>query len=36
VAWLASRGANVVRVHDVDEMVRVVRMIDAIRAAPER
>ena len=31
VAWLAGRGAHVVRVHDVKEMVRVVRVIDAIR-----
>jgi dihydropteroate synthase len=33
VAWLASRGAHVVRVHDVREMVRVVRVVDAIRGA---
>jgi dihydropteroate synthase len=33
VAWLASRGALVVRVHDVRETVRVVRVVDAIRAA---
>ncbi len=31
VAWMAARGAHVVRVHDVKEMVRVVRVIDAIR-----
>ena len=31
VAWLAANGADVVRVHDVREMVRVVRMVDAIR-----
>lgn len=31
VAWLAGRGAHVVRVHDVAEMVAVVRMVDAIR-----
>jgi dihydropteroate synthase len=36
VAWLAANGSHVVRVHDVPEMVRVVRMIDAIRRAPER
>ena len=30
VAYMASRGAHVVRVHDVREMVRVVRVIDAI------
>ncbi len=36
VAWLAAQGAHVVRVHDVREMVRVVRVVDAIRsAAPE-
>jgi dihydropteroate synthase len=33
VAWLAGNGAHVVRVHDVREMVRVVRMVDAIRHA---
>jgi dihydropteroate synthase len=31
VAWLAAHGAHVVRVHDVKQMVRVVRMVDAIR-----
>jgi dihydropteroate synthase len=31
VAWLAGQGAHVVRVHDVREMVRVVRVVDAIR-----
>jgi dihydropteroate synthase len=30
VAYLASRGAHVIRVHDVPEMVRVVRVVDAI------
>jgi dihydropteroate synthase len=34
VAWLAGHGAHVVRVHDVAEMVRVVRMVDAIRSGP--
>ena len=34
VAWLAGHGAHVVRVHDVTEMVRVVRMVDAIRGGP--
>jgi dihydropteroate synthase len=29
-AWLVSRGAHVVRVHDVREIVRAVRVIDAI------
>jgi dihydropteroate synthase len=33
VAWLAGRGAHVVRVHDVRQMVRVVRMVDAIARA---
>jgi dihydropteroate synthase len=30
VAWLVSRGAHVARVHDVREVVRAVRVIDAI------
>jgi dihydropteroate synthase len=30
VAYLAARGAHIVRVHDVREMVRVVRVVDAI------
>jgi dihydropteroate synthase len=34
VAWLAGQGAHVVRVHDVAEMVRVVRVVDAIRGGP--
>ena len=33
VAWCVSRGAHIVRVHDVKEMVRVVRVIDAIARA---
>jgi dihydropteroate synthase len=33
VAWLVGRGAHVVRVHDVREMVRVVRVVDAIARA---
>ena len=33
VAWLAAHGAHVIRVHDVKEMVRVVRVVDAIRRA---
>jgi dihydropteroate synthase len=33
VAFLAANGAHVVRVHDVREMVRVVRVVDAIRGA---
>jgi dihydropteroate synthase len=33
VAWLVAKGAHVVRVHDVAAMVRVVRMVDAIRTA---
>lgn len=31
VAWVAAAGASIVRVHDVKPMVRVVRMIEAIR-----
>lgn len=34
VASGVMNGADIVRVHDVREMVRVVRMIDAIKAAP--
>jgi dihydropteroate synthase len=30
VAWMVSRGAHVVRVHDVREVVRAVRVVDAI------
>jgi len=30
VAWMVSRGAHIVRVHDVREVVRAVRVIDAI------
>jgi dihydropteroate synthase len=30
VAWMVARGAHVVRVHDVREVVRAVRVIDAI------
>ena len=30
VAWCASEGVDVVRVHDVKEMARVVRVVDAI------
>jgi dihydropteroate synthase len=33
VAWSVSRGAHVVRVHDVKEIVRVVRVVDAIAKA---
>jgi dihydropteroate synthase len=33
VAWLVSRGAHIVRVHDVREMVRVIRVVDAIGRA---
>lgn len=32
-AWAAAAGSHIVRVHDVAETVRVVRMIDAIRTA---
>ena len=30
VAWCAGEGVDVVRVHDVKEMARVVRVVDAI------
>jgi dihydropteroate synthase len=33
VAWMAGRGAHIVRVHDVAPMVRVVRVVDAISRA---
>jgi dihydropteroate synthase len=33
VAWLAGRGVHVVRVHDVGSMVKVVRVVDAIRTS---
>jgi dihydropteroate synthase len=33
VAWLSANGAHVIRVHDVRAMIRVTRMIDAIRTA---
>jgi dihydropteroate synthase len=33
VAWSVSRGAHLVRVHDVKEIVRVVRVVDAIARA---
>jgi dihydropteroate synthase len=33
VAWCAANGADVVRVHDVREMSRVVRVVDAIARA---
>jgi dihydropteroate synthase len=32
-AWVVAQGAAIVRVHDVREMVRVVRMVEAIRDA---
>jgi dihydropteroate synthase len=32
VAWAVAQGANVVRVHDVAEIVDVVRMIEAVRS----
>ncbi|MCA1726120.1 MAG: dihydropteroate synthase [Actinobacteria bacterium] len=35
VAWMAGQGAHIVRVHDVKEMTRVVRVVDAIRFAPD-
>jgi dihydropteroate synthase len=33
VAWLAGHGAHIVRVHDVGPTVRVLKIVDAIRAA---
>ncbi len=33
VAWCAAEGVDIVRVHDVKEMTRVVRMVDAIARA---
>jgi dihydropteroate synthase len=33
VAWLVGRGAHIARVHDVKQMVRVVRVVDAIARA---
>ncbi len=33
VGWLVARGAHVVRVHDVKEIARVVRVVDAIARA---
>ncbi len=33
VAWSVAHGANVVRVHDVKEIVRLVRVVDAIARA---
>jgi dihydropteroate synthase len=37
VAYMVARGAHIVRVHDVKEMVRVVRVVDAItHAEPEK
>ena len=30
VAWCAAEGVDIVRVHDVKEMTRVVRVVDAI------
>jgi dihydropteroate synthase len=33
VAWLAGRGAHILRVHDVGTMVKVVSVVDAIRSA---
>lgn len=34
VAWVVSKGAQMIRVHDVEAMVRTVRMIEAITKAP--
>ena len=33
VAWSAMKGAHIVRVHDIEENVRTVRMIEAIQEA---
>ncbi|MGZ8604706.1 MAG: dihydropteroate synthase, partial [Actinomycetota bacterium] len=33
VAWMVAKGAHVVRVHDVREAVRAVRVVDAIARA---
>jgi dihydropteroate synthase len=33
VAWMAAQGAHVVRVHDVEPTVRLLRVVDAIRAS---
>ncbi len=33
VVWLVARGAHLVRVHDVKEVVRAVRVADAIARA---
>jgi dihydropteroate synthase len=33
VAWLVARGAHIVRVHDVKQIVRVVHVVDAIARA---
>ena len=33
VTWAIAKGAHIVRVHDVKEMTRVVRMADAIRSS---
>lgn len=33
VAWAVSKGANIIRVHDVKEMAQVTKLIDAIKKA---
>jgi dihydropteroate synthase len=33
ISWLAARGVHVVRVHDVREAVRALRVVDAIARA---
>jgi dihydropteroate synthase len=33
VVWMVARGAHIVRVHDVKEVVRAVRVSDAIARA---
>jgi dihydropteroate synthase len=31
IAWAISKGAHIVRVHDVEPMVRTIRMLEAIK-----
>jgi dihydropteroate synthase len=33
IAWLAGRGAHIVRVHDVKETVRALKVVDAIKSS---
>jgi dihydropteroate synthase len=34
VAWCTANGASILRVHDVEQMSKVVKVVDAIRRAP--